>query len=122
MKAEGASKQDTHCEIDLACHTAGVINWERVQASEFRGKQQIGAWPVNQVAERAAIAAQNGAKVVGVRREASNVTGEGIFFGQDAVQFKLGCELEFELAPSSGRVQSTNAAMRIRGIAAINNG
>ena len=72
---------------------------------------KIGARPVNQIAERAAIAPQNRAEIVGVGGKAADVTGERVIFSKDAVQFQLGCELKFELGPSSGGIESANAAL-----------
>ena len=60
-----------------------------MQSSELRGKQEIGARTKDDVPQKAVIPAENFPEVVLIGGEAADVTGKGVVFGEDAIQFQL---------------------------------
>ena len=90
-----------------------------MEAPEFRGQQKVGAWTVNQVAERTTIAPQNRPEVIGVRRKAADVAGKDVIFREDPVEFDLGREPVFELRPAACGIEPTDECVRVGGITSI---
>src|ERR1019366_8274940 len=108
------SEQYPNCHVQLPCLVAGIVDRERSQPAVFQRQQQVGTWPVDDVAKPGPVTCQERIGIVlGLVAEVANVGRKRIVLSKRGVELKFWQRLVFQLRPVAGGIQRQHAGGRI---------
>src|SRR5206468_10968343 len=104
-------------KIELVRSLAVSLDCKCPQGSKFRGEQQVGARPENEIAKLASISGQVCREIAGRQSKTSDVSGcRSILTGRN-IELELGSCFVLELRPAARRVQWPNDRRRVAQLA-----
>src|SRR5439155_17878027 len=107
------SEEDSQAQVDVVGRGPRSINLGCPQTAVLERKQQIRAQVVDTVDEGALVPTERGVNIALALRKAPQVRREGVVLAERAIEFQSLRRLEFELCPSSGRIEAQHRSCRV---------